>query len=301
MPFIQVGHENSNKINLYYEDHGSGDPIVLIHGWPLSGRSWEKQVSVFLEAGHRVITYDRRGFGSSSQPTIGYDYDTLAKDLDTIMTTLDLKNVTLIGFSMGGGEVARYLGTYGSERVKKAVFISAITPFLLKTSDNPNGVGPEVFDGIQKSVTEDRPAFLAGFFANFFNEDVLKDKFISPEAIQNCWNTAVGASPTGTFECVGAWKTDFRKDIAKIDIPVLIVHGDADRIVPFEASGKNMQALIKGSKSVVIKGGCHGLNWTHSEKLNSELLDFLAEGELIENYAVRGKKPATGETTVRNN
>src|SRR6185503_9521473 len=178
MPYVTVGTENSANIELYYEDHGSGKPVVLIHGWPLSGASWEKQVPALLEAGFRVITYDRRGFGQSSRPTSGYDYDTLSGDLSKLMTKLELRDATIVGFSMGGGEVARYLGKHGADRVSKAVFMAAIPPFLLKTPDNSAGVDGGVFDGIKKGIAADRPAFIANFLNNFYNVDALRGKRI---------------------------------------------------------------------------------------------------------------------------
>lgn len=277
MPFINVGQENSGSIELYYEDHGSGKiPVVLIHGWPLSGRSWEKQVPALLDAGYRVITYDRRGFGDSSKPTSGYDYDTMAEDLHKLVTKLDLHDAALVGFSMGGGEVARYLGRYGSERIGKAAFLAAIPPFLLKTPDNPSGVEGSAFEGIKAGIAADRLAFLAAFFSNFYNVDVYGGgKGISEQAVQFSLNIAAGASPKGTLDCVSAWLTDFRKDLERIDIPTLVIHGDADRIVPIEASGKRTHQLVKGSRFLQIKNGPHGLNWTHADQVNRELLDFL--------------------------
>lgn len=277
MPYITVGKENSGNIDLYYEDHGTGKPVVLIHGWPLSGRSWEKQVPVLLDAGYRVITYDRRGFGDSSKPTFGYDYDTLAEDLDKLVTKLDLRDIALVGFSMGGGEVARYLGKYGTERVRKAVFLAAIPPFLLKTPDNAAGVEASVFDGIKKGIAADRPAFLSGFLANFYNVDVWRGKRVSDDLVRSSWNVAAGASPKGTLDCVSAWLTDFRKNLAKIDVPTLVVHGDADRILPIDATGKRTHEAVKGSRLVVVEGGPHGLTWTHAETVNRELVDFLGK------------------------
>ena len=229
--------ENSGAIELYYEDHGEGKPVVLIHGYPLSGASWEKQVPVLLQAGRRVIAYDRRGFGRSGQPTLGYDYDTFAHDLNRLVTALDLRDIALVGFSMGGGEVARYIGAYGSERVSKAVFISSVPPFLLKTPDNPEGVDASVFAGIEKAVAADRYAFFTDFFKNFFNTDVLLGKRVSEEAVRACWNVAAGASARASVACVPAWHTDFRKDLSRIDVPTLVIHGDADRILPISALG----------------------------------------------------------------
>lgn len=273
--FIRVGQENTSPIDLYYEDQGSGKPVVLIHGWPLSGASWEKQTAALLAAGYRVITYDRRGFGHSSQPSVGYEYDTFAADLNKLLTALDLRDVALVGFSMGGGEVARYLGTFGAERVAKAVFVSSVPPFLLKTADNPNGVEQVVFDGIQKGLREDRPAFLAQFLANFYNVDVLGGKRISDEAVKNSWTVAIGASPKGTHDCVRAWYTDFRKDLAKVEVPTLVLHGDQDRIVPMPISGALTHQAIRGSKFVPLPGAPHGLLWTHAEEVIAELLAFL--------------------------
>lgn len=275
MPYVNVGQENSGSIDLYYEDHGSGKPVVLIHGWPLSGRSWEKQVPILLAEGYRVITYDRRGFGDSSKPTFGYNYDTFAEDLHKLVTKLDLGDTALVGFSMGGGEVARYLGTYGSERVSKAAFLAAIPPFLLKTPDNPAGIDGSVFDGIKAGIAADRLAFLAAFFANFYNVDVFGGKRVSDQAVQFSWNVASGASPKGTLDCVSAWLTDFREDLSKIKVPTLVIHGDADRIVPVDASGKRTHELVKGSRFVIIKDAPHGLNLTHAEQVNDLLIEFL--------------------------
>lgn len=277
MPYVQVGTENSGNIDLYYEDHGTGKPVVLVHGWPLSGSSWEKQVPVLLDAGYRVITYDRRGFGESSKPVSGYNYDTLASDLHKLVTKLDLREAALVGFSMGGGEVARYLGTYGTERVRQAVFMAAITPFLLKTPDNPGGVDGSVFDGIKKAITADRPAFLSKFLSDFYNVDTLGGKLVSEQAVQLSWNIGAGASPKGTLDCVSAWLTDFRNDLQRIDVPTLVVHGDADRILPLAATGKRTHEAIKGSRLVVVEGGPHGLTWTHAERVNQELITFLGQ------------------------
>ena len=234
MPYIKVGKENSTDIELCYQDHGSGDPVVLIHGYPLSGASWEKQVPALLAAGHRVITYDRRGFGNSSQPTTGYNYDTFAEDLQKLVTRLKLRNFSLVGFSMGGGEVARYIGKYGSKGVSKAVIIGGVPPFLLKTADNPEGVDGSVFDGIQKAVAADRYAFFTDFFRNFYNTDVFLGKRISEHAVQASWNVAASASATASFACVPTWYEDFRNDLARIDVPTLVIHGDSDRIVPID-------------------------------------------------------------------
>src|SRR5579862_9826293 len=236
MPYATVGKENSGNIELYYEDHGAGHPVVLIHGYPLNGASWEKQVPALLGAGHRVITYDRRGFGKSSQPTAGYNYDTFAEDLHKLITHLELRDFALVGFSMGGGEVARYFGKYGSKGVSKAVIVSGVPPFLLKTPDNPEGVDQSVFDGLEKAIIADRYAFFTEFFKNFFNTDKLLGKRVSEQAVQASWNVAASASATASFACVATWHEDFRNDVAKIDVPTLVIHGEADRIVPITAA-----------------------------------------------------------------
>jgi non-heme chloroperoxidase len=273
--YVEVGQENSTPINLYYEDHGSGQPVVLIHGYPLNGASWEKQTAALLAAGHRVITYDRRGFGKSSQPTIGYDYDTFAEDLHTLVTHLELRDFALVGFSMGGGEVARYLGKYGTEGVRKAAILSGVPPYLLKAPDNPDGVDKSVFTGLETAITTDRYAFFTDFFANFYNTDVLLGKRVSEQTVQASWNVAVMSSATATLQCVHTWYTDFRKDLARIDIPTLVMHGDADRILPITASGTRTAQLIKGAEYIVVKGGPHNIAWTHPEIVNPALVRFL--------------------------
>ena len=277
MPYIKVGKENSANVELYYEDHGSGDPAVLIHGYPLSGASWEKQVPALLAAGHRVITYDRRGFGKSSQPTAGYNYDTFAEDLRKLVTQLKLRDFSLVGFSMGGGEVARYIGRYGSKGVRKAVIIGGVPPFLLKTPDNPEGVDGSVFDGIQKAVAADRYAFFTEFFKNFYNTDVFLGKRISEQAVQASWNVAASASATASLACVPTWLEDFRNDAARIDVPTLVIHGDADRIVPIAAAGRRTAKLVKGARLSVIKDGPHAVSWTHADEVNAELVSFLGK------------------------
>src|SRR6202140_4411975 len=254
MPYVTVGKENSSDIELYYEDHGSGTPVVLIHGYPLNGSSWEKQVPALLSAGHRVITYDRRGFGKSSQPTTGYNYDTFAEDLKKLVTHLKLHDFALVGFSMGGGEVARYLGKYGSQGVSKAVFISSVPPFLLKTPDNPEGVDRSVFDGIEKAVAADRYAFFTEFFKNFYNTDIFLGKRVNEQAVQASWNVGAGASATASLACVAAWHEDFREDLARIDVPTLVIHGDADRILPITATGFRTAKNHQGGTSAGREG-----------------------------------------------
>jgi non-heme chloroperoxidase len=275
MSYLYVGEAEYEPVELYYEDHGSGPPVVLIHGFPLSGRSWEKQVTALLAAGHRVITYDRRGFGASSRPVTGYDYDTFANDLNELIVHLGLREVALVGMSMGGGEVARYLGTFGSERVRRAVIISGVPPFLLKSSDNADGVDQSVFDGIQDAIRADRLAYLTQFLDAFYNLDTLLGKRISAEVVRDSWNIASGASPAGTLACVPAWLTDFRKDLARVDVPTLVVHGDEDRILPISATGLRTHAAIPGSELVVVNGAPHGLLWTHAAEVNAALLAFL--------------------------
>jgi len=290
MPYASVGKENSNEVELYYEDHGSGDAVVLIHGYPLNGASWEKQIPVLLAAGHRVITYDRRGFGKSSQPTAGYNYDTFAEDLHKIVTHLKLSDFALVGFSMGGGEVARYLGKYGSKSVSKAVFIGSVPPFLLKTPDNPEGVDGSVFEGIQKAIVADRYAFFTEFFKNFYNADLLLGKRVSEQAIQASWNVAAAASATASLACVPTWHEDFREDLKRVDVPTLIIHGDADRIVPISASGLRTAKLIKGARLSVVKDGPHCITWTHADEVNRELSDFLGKGAAKSAASVPKKK-----------
>ena len=276
MAKLTVGKENDAPINLYYEDHGTGKPVVLIHGWPLSGRSWECQVPALIDAGYRVITYDRRGFGWSSQPWGGYDYDTFAADLNTVMGRLDLREATLVGFSMGGGEVARYVSTYGTNRVNKAVLAAAVPPYLYKASDNPHGgLDDATIVMFQEGVKRDRLAFLDQFTKNFFAAGSRTDLISEAARLYHC-DMAAFASPKGTLDCIAAFSyTDFRGDLAKMHLPTLILHGDADAIVPFEVSGKRSHDLIPGSKLVLLRGGPHGLNATHAEQFNRALLDFL--------------------------
>src|ERR1700674_2794238 len=277
MPYVTVGKENSSNIELYYEDHGSGKPVVLIHGYPLSGASWEKQVPVMLHAGYRVITYDRRGFGRSSQPSAGYNYDTFAEDLHELINHLKLHDFCVVGFSMGGGEVARYLGKYGSKDVSKAVIISGVPPFLLKTDDNQEGVDGSVFTGIEKAVAADRYAFFTEFFKNFYNTDVFLGKRVSEQCVQANWNLAANASATASLACVASWHEDFREDLARVVVPTLVIHGDGDRILPITATGLRTAKLIKGARLLVVKDGPHCITWTHAEEVNAALVSFSGE------------------------
>jgi non-heme chloroperoxidase len=277
MPHCKVGTENGAPIAIYYEDHGSGQPAVLIHGYPLSGDSWERQERELLAAGYRVIRVDRRGFGASSKPTVGYDYDTFAADLSTLLEHLDLHDVLLIGFSMGTGEVTRYLGRYGSDRVAKAVLIGAIPPFLLKRDDNPEGVDAEVFEDLKAAIVKDRYAALKGFLDDFSNVDVFAPERISDHAWQASFNVAAASGPHATYVCVDSWLEDFRDDLPKIDVPTLVVHGTADRILPFAATAERLPGLIADLRLVRVEGGPHNICWTHPEEVNPALLEFLAE------------------------
>ena len=274
---VTVGTENGADIDLHYTDQGTGSPVVLIHGWPLSGRSWEAQVPALVEAGHRVITYDRRGFGESSQPWNGYDYDTFAADLNVLLTERDLNDVALVGFSMGGGEVARYIGAYGTARIAKAVFASAVPPFLAKTDDNPEGaLDDATIQSFLDGVAADRPAFLDGFTTGFFTAD--DEMQVSEPQRQFALSLALPASPKATATCITAFgRTDFRGDLAKVDVPTLVIHGDSDAIVPFEASGRRTAQAIAGAELHVVKGGPHGINASHAREFNATLIAFLAK------------------------
>jgi non-heme chloroperoxidase len=277
MSLLTVGTENSEAIQINYRDHGSGRPIVLIHGYPLDGNSWERQERVLLAAGYRVINYDRRGFGRSSQPTTGYDYDTFAADLNALLDHLELDDVILAGFSMGTGEVTRYIGNYGTSRLSKAAMFGVIPPFLLKTDDNPEGVDGAVFDGIKAAVVADRYAYFKDFLDNFYNVDVLRGSKISDQAWQASFNVAAAASPYASYVCVDTWLTDFRDDLPKFDVPTLVVHGTDDRILPFAATAARLPKLIDDLRLVSIEGGPHNVGWTHPDEVNKALMDFLGE------------------------
>jgi len=278
MPRVTVGTENSAPIELYYEDHGTGRPVVLIHGWPLSGKSWEAQVPALVEAGHRVITYDRRGFGESDKPFDGYDYDTFAADLDALLTHLDLTDVSLVGFSMGGGEVVRYIGRYGTDRIRSAVLAAAVPPYLYQSEDNPDGgLDDATIEAFQDGVRTDRPAFLEDFTENFFAAGEKKD-LVSSAQKAFARQIANTASPKGTLDCITAFgRTDFRDDVAKVTVPTLVIHGDSDGVVPFEVSGKRSAESIQGAELVVVEGGPHGVNASHPQEFNAALVQFLAK------------------------
>jgi non-heme chloroperoxidase len=274
MPYVKVGEENSGHIKLHYEDYGAGEPIVLIHGYPLSGRAWDKQVPVLLDAGHRVITYDRRGFGNSSQPSTGYDFDTFASDLKMLIDELDLHDVTLVGHSMGTGEVTRYIGKYGSDRIARGVLVSPIPPFLLQADDNPDGLPASLFEGFVQQAKADTPAWMKGFLDNFFNMDQYAGKLVSSEEFTGSLNISLSASAIAGVACIPTWETDFRGDLPKIDVPLLVIQGDADRILPFDKTGKRLPDLID-CELVVIDGGPHAISWTHADQVNDALLQFV--------------------------
>jgi non-heme chloroperoxidase len=262
-------------VDLYYEDHATGRPVVMVHGFPLSGRAWERQERALISAGYRVVTYDRRGFGKSSQPSVGYDYDTFAADLRALVTALDLDDFDLVGHSMGAGEVVRYLSNYGSDGVAKAVIVSGLPPYLPKTPATPRGIPQEVFEDIEAALSADRFAYFTEWNKNFFNLDVNLGTRVSAEVVQAAWELAVSASPLGTIACVASWHTDFRADLGKIDIPVLVLHGSADRIMPTDACGALTHQGIAGSEYVLIEGADHGLCWTYADEVNAELVRFL--------------------------
>src|ERR1700722_7291288 len=274
--YIKVGQENSTPIEVYYEDHGAGSPVVLIHGWPLSAASWEKQTAALLAAGHRVIAYDRRGFGRSSKPAVGYNYDTFAADLDALLSALDLTGVSLVGHSRGTGEITRYIGKHGTKRLRKAVLIGTLGPYLVKAPDNPEGVDASVFSGMRAGIRADRPVAMMEFLKNFYSVGGADGKLVSERVIQANWTVAIGASPIGTLACVDSWIEDFRKDIARNDLPTMIIHGDDDRILPADVTSRRQAKMIKNVKYVEINGGSHGIPWTRAEEINAELVPFLA-------------------------
>ncbi|SPJ34707.1 alpha/beta fold hydrolase [Kushneria phyllosphaerae] len=278
MAYANIVDSNNNVIDLYYQDCGQGPTVVLIHGWPLSHRMWEYQVNALTEAGYRCIAYDRRGFGDSEKPWDGYDYDTLADDLEGLLEHLDLTDATLVGFSMGGGEVARYLGRHGSRRIRSAVLIGAVPPYMLKTDDNPEGVDQSIFDDMLANVKKDRPGFLGGFGKLFVNHDG-RAPTLSDELLAYNQSIANFASPRATQECIKAFGlTDFRQDLESIDVPTLVIHGDDDQIVPLANSGQRSADMIKNARLEIVRDGPHGLNFTHAQELNALLIDFLKQG-----------------------
>jgi non-heme chloroperoxidase len=273
---VTVPSIDSNGISLNYTDSGGdGRPVVLVHGWPLSGASWSEQVPALTDAGYRVITYDRRGFGDSEKTPDGYDYDTFAADLAGLLDGLDLRDVTLVGFSMGGGELARYVGSYGEDRVHSLVFAGAVPPYLLKTADNPDGgLGEEDVAGMEQGAREDREAFLDGFTTNFFSAD--GELKVTEEQRQQALTLERQASDEGVVGCIGAFgRTDFRNDLSRITVPTLVIHGDSDAIVPFEVSGRRTAETVEGSTLVVVQDAPHGFNVSHKDEFNEALLAFL--------------------------
>jgi len=275
MATITVGQENSSPIELYYEDHGSGPVVVLVHGWPVDSRSWEPQLHPLLRAGLRVVTYDRRGFGRSSRPATGYDFDTLAADLDAVLTALDLRDVALVGFSLGTGELARYIGRHGTERIARCVFIESLAPSFAKSDANPKGVDPAGVAGVQQAILADRFAWLSGLIGDFLNLDEYLGKRVSEDAVRALWNAGAEASPEATFACPQGWLEDFSQDITRIDVPTLILHGTADRILPIDGQGRRLHAALPDARYVEIDGGPHVMPLSHAEEVNRELLAFL--------------------------
>ena len=274
MPYLTVGRDAGN-IDIYYEDHGVGKPVVLIHGFPLSARAWEKQVPPLLETGHRVIVYDRRGFGRSTQTIRGYDFDTFAEDLRKLIKHLDIRDVALVGHSMGAGEVARYIGRYGSVNIDRVVFIAGLPPYFMKSEENPAGVDTSVRTELENACKKDRLTFLTSFLENTYNADSMLGTRLTEEDLRYAWQLASMASPIATLKCICTWWSDFRPDVAKINIPTLILHGDADRTVPLEGTSKPLQHAIRGSRLAVIEGAPHGLLTTHADKVNPLLVEFL--------------------------
>jgi non-heme chloroperoxidase len=277
MGTVTVGQENSTSIDLYYEDHGSGPAVVLLSGWPLDSRSWEPQIQSLLEAGHRVITYDRRGFGQSSRPASGYNFDVLATDLDKVLSHLDVRDVTLIGFSLGTGELARYIGAYGTDRLRACVFIESLAPSFVKSNDNPNGVDEAGVKAVQQAILDDRPAWLTGLLKDFLNLDDYLGTRVSEETVRATWNAGVDASPVATWACVRSWLDDYTHDIERIDIPTLIMHGTADRILSIDGQGRRLHAALPDAHYVEIDGGPHVMCVTHAAEVNQELLAFLRQ------------------------
>ena len=277
---IIVGQENTTDIELYYEDQGTGQPVVLIHGYPLDGHSWELQTRELLAAGYRVITYDRRGFGQSSKVGSGYDYDTFAADLDTLLETLDLRDVILVGFSMGTGELARYVSRHGHDRVAKLAFLASLEPFLVQQDDNPTGVPQEVFDGIVDAARSDRYSWFTQFYGDFYNLDENLGSRISQQVVDASWATAVGSAPVAAYAVVPAWLEDFRADVAAVresGKPSLILHGTADNILPIDSTGRPFHEAFPEADYVEVEGAPHGLLWPPATEVNEALLAFLAK------------------------
>jgi non-heme chloroperoxidase len=277
MGTITVGEENSTTIDLYYDDFGSGRPVVLLAGWPFVARSWEPQLRTLLDAGYRVISLDRRGFGRSSAPLGGYDFDTLSADVDVLLRTLDLTEVSLVGFSLGTGEVARYIDRYGTERLQSAVFLESLTPSFAKSDDNPTGVDEAGVEGVQQAILADRFAWLTGMMGNFLNLDDYQGTLVSEDTVRAMWSAGADASPTATWACPRTWLEDFHADLQRVDVPALIMHGTADRILSIEGQGRRAHEALPQARYIEIEGGPHINPVTHSAEVNRELLRFLAD------------------------
>jgi pimeloyl-ACP methyl ester carboxylesterase len=277
MGTIAVGEENSAPVELYYEDQGSGRPVVLLHGWPFDGRSWEPQLHPLLDAGFRVVNYDRRGFGRSSAATTGYDFDTLSGDLDTVLRTLDLHDASIVAFSLGTGELARYIGRFGTERLRSAVFIESLMPTFAQGPDNPKGVDAAGVKGVQQAILDDRFAWLTGMMENFLNLDDYQGTLVSADTVRAMWSAGADASPYATWACPQGWLEDFTADLARVDVPALILHGTADRILSIDGQGRRAHAALPAARYVEIEGGPHIHPVTHTAEVNRELLRFLAD------------------------
>ena len=275
MPYVTAGRENTGDIRIYYEDHGAGPPVVLVHGYLADGRSWEKQETALLGGGYRVITYDRRGGGASSRPAAGYDYDTLAADLNVLLEELDLRDAVLAGFCSGTGEVARYLGTYGQRRVRAAALLAPLPPFLPRSAANPDGADPDVLGDFLAELAADRPAAVKTYLDRYYNIDLLGGSRVSDQAWQNSFHAAIGVSAAAALGCAAAWQEDFRADLARITVPVLIMQGAQDRVMPPGATGNRLAAALADACLVVIPAGPHAITWTHAAEVNRALLGFL--------------------------
>ena len=275
MPFIKSAQNNSEEVNIYYEDLGKGKTIVFIHGWPLNGGMWEYQITQLPQQGYRCITYDRRGFGESGKPATGYDYNSLAGDLKSLIDELNLTDITLVGFSMGAGEIAKYFSLYGGAKVIKVVLISGVVPYMLQTADNPEGVPQEAFNEMAEAMQKDRPAFMESFAKDFFGVTLINHP-VSDAFLANNLTQIMKASPIATLECAKSFSsTDFRSDVIKINVPTLIIHGDADKTVPIKPTGEQSAKLITGSQFIVYENAPHGLYYTERERLNQDLINFI--------------------------
>ena len=275
MPYVTVGRENTGDIGIYYEDHGAGTPVVLVHGYLADGRSWEKQETALLAAGYRIISYDRRGSGFSSRPAAGYDYDTLAADLNVLLEELDVRDAVLAGCCSGTGEVARYLGTYGQRRVRAAALLAPLPPFLPRSAANPDGADRGILDDLLAELTTDRPAAVKTYLDRYYNLDLLGGSRVSDQAWQNSFQAAIRVCAAAALGCAAAWREDFRADLARITVPVLILQGAQDRVMPLAATGNRLAILLADARLVVVPEGPHAIIWTHAAEVNRALLGFL--------------------------